>query len=175
MIEEIFHIETERLKLRDFKTSDGFSFFYLNLDEEVMRYTGDIAFSSVKKAEVFLNNYSDYERNGFGRWTVVRKEDNEILGWCGLKKRLDGVIDIGYRFHKKYWNNGYATESASACLKYGFEILNLDEIIGNTDRENIASIKVLEKIGLKFRRNDKYDGINDSVQYRIFRNEFKNL
>ncbi|MDB4089115.1 GNAT family N-acetyltransferase [Flavobacteriales bacterium] len=169
MIEEKFHIETERLKLRDFKISDAFSFFHLNLDEEVMKYTGDVTFDSVEETEIFLNNYSDYERNGFGRWTVVRKEDNEILGWCGLKKRQDGVIDIGYRFHKKFWNKGYATESARACLNYGFEVLNLEEIIGNTDRENLASIKVLEKIGLKFWKNDKYDGINDSVQYIILK------
>jgi RimJ/RimL family protein N-acetyltransferase len=59
------------------------------------------------------------------------KETDAYLGWCGLKF-LDDLqeTDIGYRFHKKYWGRGYATESAAACLKYGFEKLNLKKIIG---------------------------------------------
>lgn len=172
MIEDEFHIITERLKLRNFKQSDAANFYKLNLDKDVMKYTGDVAFDSVEETEIFLNNYSDYVRNGYGRWTVVRKEDDEILGWCGLKKNQDGVVDIGYRFHKEFWNKGYATESAKACLKFGFERLNIEEIVGNTDKENLASIKVFEKIGLKFWKFDKYDGTNDSVHYRILKNDF---
>ena len=76
-------------------------------------------------------------------------------GLCGLKF-IDDLkeVDIGYRFHRKYWGSGYATESAAACLKHGFEKLSLKKIIGRAMKENIASIKVMEKIGMKFEREE---------------------
>ena len=165
-------VETERLKMREFTAQDAEAMYELNRDWEVMKFTGDVAFDSVEEAKIFLNSYSDYKRNGFGRWTVVRKEDDAILGWCGLKKRQDGTIDIGYRFNKKYWGKGYATESAMACLNYGFNHLNLNEIIGNSALENKQSIRVFDKLGLKFVEKKSCKGIENAVRYRILKNEF---
>ena len=75
--------------------------------------------------------------------------------------------DIGFRFFEEHWNKGFATESAKACIDYGFENLNLKTIIGRAISENIASIKVLEKIGLKFEREFDFDKSNKGVIYRI--------
>ncbi|MGL4581624.1 MAG: GNAT family N-acetyltransferase [Flavobacterium sp.] len=151
-------LETERLLLRELTIDDATNFYQLNLNPNVMRYTGDDAFSSVEEAHTFLANYSDYERNGYGRWAVIRKEDNAFLGWCGLKYNADiGETDIGFRFFEEFWNKGYATESAKACLEYGFTTLGLPHIIGRAMRENMASIKVLEKIGLVYDNEFDFD------------------
>ena len=78
-------IETERLYLREFDISDSASFFELNLNPNVIKYTGNSAFKDVEEAKKFLENYSDYQTNGFGRWAVIYKSTQEFLGWCGLK------------------------------------------------------------------------------------------
>ena len=160
-------IETTRLGLREFVMEDAESMYMLNLDAEVLRYTGDAPFGSISEARLFLANYSDYKRNGFGRWAVVLKETNETIGWCGLKLHDEGFVDIGFRFLKKEWNKGYATESAQASLKFGFEKLGLSEIIGRVATENVGSIKVLEKLEMKYWKKAPCDGIDDALYYRI--------
>ena len=163
-----FIIETERLQLRKFHTSDAQKMFELNSDQDVLQYTGDEPFESVEDARQFLENYNAYEKTGFGRWSVILKSTNEFIGWCGLKYHDEGFVDIGYRFFKREWNKGYATESARACLEYGFKELKLEEIIGRAARENVASIRVFEKLNMKFQRNlDDCDGIHDAVIYRM--------
>jgi len=78
-------LETNRLYLREFMACDGFHFFNLNNNVEVIKYTGNVPFKSLKEAKHFIDNYPDYKRNGYGRWAVCLKETNEFLGWCGLK------------------------------------------------------------------------------------------
>ena len=81
-------LETQRLIVREFELSDAPAFFELNQDWEVMQYTGDTSFESVDAAKQLILNYPDYNRNGFGRNTVVSKLTHEVLGWCGLKNLL---------------------------------------------------------------------------------------
>lgn len=160
-------LETPRLYCREFEPADGPLAYALNADPEVLRYTGDDPFESPEAATEFLRNYPDYRKNGYGRWAVIRKEDEAFLGWCGLKLHADGTVDIGYRFFKMYWNLGYATESAQACVEYGFNVLHLPEIIGRASRGNKASIRVFEKLGMQYWKDEPCEGINDSVVYRL--------
>jgi RimJ/RimL family protein N-acetyltransferase len=160
-------LETERLLLREFTPKDGFHFYHLNNDPDVVKYTGNSAFSSLEEANKFILNYNDYKLNGFGRWAVLLKDTNEFLGWCGLKfEEEKNEIDLGFRFYKKYWRKGYATESAIACVNYGFNKLKLKEIVGRAYLENKASISVLKKCGLIFVENFIYDNKN-AVKYCI--------
>ncbi|MDG1174943.1 MAG: GNAT family N-acetyltransferase [Flavobacteriales bacterium] len=158
-------LTTERLILREFELTDAEAMFNLNSDEEVLRYTGDKQFESIEDANNFFKNYPDYEKNGFGRWALVTKGDKEVIGWCGLKKHEDNTVDIGYRIFKNQWNKGYATEASIACLEYGFQVFELDEIIANAATENKASIRVMEKIGMEFQQNMACEGIEDAVRY----------
>jgi RimJ/RimL family protein N-acetyltransferase len=160
----MFQLETERLLLREMTEADAESAYLLNLDPEVIRYTGDGPFESVEEAKTFLGNYASYKTYGFGRWAVVLKETNEYLGWCGLKytPELD-EFDIGYRFMKKHWGKGYATESAKACLKTGFEKFGMKTIVGRAMTENLQSIKVLEKLGLTYQYTRKEEGIEEVI------------
>lgn len=160
-------LETNRLLLREFNLEDAKSLYELNLNPNVIKFTGDIAFGNIQEAENFLKQYKDYQTNGFGRWAVVDKLNHEFLGWCGLKyvKEINET-DIGFRFFEKYWNKGFATESAIACLNYGFEKHNLKTIIGRAMAENIASIKVLEKIGLQYEKEFDFEKHRGLI-YRI--------
>jgi len=153
-------LETNRLLLREFEIKDAESFFELNLNPNVIKYTGNSAFKDIDEAKIFLENYSDYQKNGFGRWPVIiiNKSTQKFLGWCGLKYDENlNETDIGFRFFEHFWNKGFATYSAKACINYGFEKLNLKIIIGRAMKENMASIKVLEKIGLQYQRDFNFD------------------
>lgn len=129
--------------------------YLLNADPNVIQYTGDDAFESIEAAKQFLINYQSYRLYGFGRWAVIRKSDEVFLGWCGIKYSPEiDEYDIGYRFHQRYWNNGYAYESAAACLEFGFTQLNIQTIVGRVMKDNCASVRVLEKLNLKFVREE---------------------
>ncbi|MGB0884286.1 MAG: GNAT family N-acetyltransferase [Flavobacteriales bacterium] len=159
--------ETKRVVLRPLDVSDAEAFFRLNADPDVLKFTGDSAFLSVDEARLFLEQYPDYELNGFGRWAVVSKDTNTFIGWCGLKLNEEHQVDLGFRFFQNEWGKGYATESAKAALDFGFKQLNIQEIIGRAAIENTASIKVLEKIGMRFWKYDSCEGIEDSVYFKI--------
>lgn len=159
--------ETERFYLREISTSDAENAYRLNGDPDVIKHTGDEAFESIESAKQFLENYDHYIKYGFGRWAVIDKTSNEFLGWCGLKytPKLD-EYDIGFRFFKKHWNKGYATESAKACIDLGFNKFGMKVIVGRAMKENIASIKVLQKIGLTYFEDRISDGETEVI-YKI--------
>lgn len=167
-----FIARTNRLVLRQFQISDAEHLYLLNSDPEVIRYTGDSPFESILSAEDFLRNYSHYQTYGYGRWACVRKNEGDFVGWCGLKYNEKNMVDLGFRFFKKYWNQGFATEAAIECLKYGFDHLGIDEIIGRVAQKNQASVRVLEKIGMKFWKKEECMGIQDSSYYSINKSEF---
>ncbi|WP_158962083.1 GNAT family N-acetyltransferase [Myroides fluvii] len=158
---------TSRLILRELHPSDANSFFELNANPNVIRYTGNAAFKDVAEATEFLEHYSDYKENGYGRWAVVLKDSGRFVGWCGLKfDEETQQTDIGFRFFEAEWGKGYATESAEACLQLGFDAFALDCIIGRAMKANRASIRVLEKLGLTYEKDILLDGA-DAVLYKI--------
>ena len=161
----IIFAETERLILREMVPADEHGMFALDSDPEVHRYLGNNPITDIDQArEVIKYVRQQYVENGIGRWAVIEKRTNEFVGWSGLKlvkevtnSRTD-FYDVGYRLLKKHWGKGYATESARASLKYGFEVLKLKEIFAAAQIENDASNKVLEKVGLKFIETFDYKG-----------------
>lgn len=165
-------LETNRLLVRELHPDDAENFYLLNLNPNVIKYTGNTAFKNIEEARIFLENYQDYKRNGYGRWAVIKKETNKFIGWCGLKfDEIKKETDIGFRFFEEEWHKGYATESAMACVEHGFEKLHLKGIIGRAMKENMASIRVLEKIGLEYIEDTDFDG-KEAVLYKIEHNKF---
>jgi RimJ/RimL family protein N-acetyltransferase len=153
-------IETDRLLLRTFTIKDAPLIYDLNLSPDVTRYTHDPvkdldhALEILEK--VIIPQYALYNH---GRWAIHLKPNLEFLGWCGLKNRPAlNEIDLGYRFKKNYWGKGYATEAAYASIKYGFEKLALQRIIGRAEVGNIASWKVLEKCGMNYIGEEEIEG-----------------
>lgn len=161
-------LETTRLALKMFSVADAASFYELNLDPEVLRYTGDTSFSSVTEAEAFIRGYTHYERYGYGRWSVFIKETGEYAGFCGLNYRPElHEVDVGFRLLRKCWGKGYATEAARGCIRYGFETCGLAHIVARAMRENRASIRVIEKLGMQFDKEFIENGAF-WVQYEIY-------
>ncbi|NQV53135.1 MAG: GNAT family N-acetyltransferase [Flavobacteriales bacterium] len=142
--------KSERLFFYEMSPSDARHFYLLNADPEVVKYTGDPPFQSEKDARSFLENYGEYAESGFGRWAVKAIEEERFIGWCGLKRHKNGEVDLGFRLLKQEWNKGYATEASLACLKLAFETHRLSYVIGRAMQENKASLRVLEKIGMRF-------------------------
>ncbi len=148
---EIKEMETARTFLRQLTTEDAENFYVLNLDLEVLKFTGDVPFENQEAAYHFLKVYNQYEKFGVGRLAVIEKRTNAFLGWYGLKFNEEtNEYDLGFRFLKEYWNKGFATETAQKCLEYGLHELKINRIVGRAMKENIASVQVLKKIGMEW-------------------------
>ena len=155
-----FHLETERLLLREFRITDVDDMFELDSNPKVHQYLGKKTIKTKEEAKKMIEFIlKQYKENGIGRFAVIEKSSGSFIGWSGLKlnkgtkESLNGFqdfIDIGYRFIPKYWRKGYGLETAIACLEYGFKTMNLDIIYGAAEIENIGSNKILQKIGLQF-------------------------
>jgi RimJ/RimL family protein N-acetyltransferase len=145
-------LETERLLLREFDEGDVAAFYRLGSDPAVTRYD-DTKLKDHEHALEIMRAYplADYRKYGYGRWACVWRPTGEVIGFAGLKYLDDrGEVDIGYRLLSDYWGRGLATEASRAALDYGFTRLGLKEIIGLVVPENVASVRVLEKLGLTF-------------------------
>lgn len=155
-----YYIETKRLILRDIRDCDLDGMFELDSNAEVHKYLGDKPIHTKDQAQGYIDSIkSQYLERGIGRFAAIEKSTGEFIGWSGIKfntgdKEIIGekrdFYDVGYRFIPRYWSKGYATESALASLDFGFKELKLETIVGAAEIENIASNKVLQKIGLKF-------------------------
>jgi ribosomal-protein-alanine N-acetyltransferase len=154
-------LETRRLILRTWTLSDAHELFEICADAEVMKYIGTgKAYETIEQANEFLRWAIDYQKeNNFCRWAVLLKEKGTIVGSCGFARPHGTTeIELGYLLARRFWGNGLATEATAACLKYGFENLDFREIIAITDLENVASQKVLEKIGFAKRGIESFNG-----------------
>ncbi|MCJ8008954.1 GNAT family N-acetyltransferase [Lederbergia wuyishanensis] len=144
-------ITTERLILRKMSKDDVGNLMEIFSDPEAMRYYPSTKNEkqTMEWIDWTLNNYTNY---GVGLWIVEDKSTGDFLGQCGIVlQEVDGAIEmeIGYLFVRRVWGNGYATEAAMACKKYGFEQLKLRRIVSLPDVNNIPSTKVAERIGMK--------------------------
>lgn len=154
-----FTFETPRLRLREFRDDDADDLLRLNADLEVLRYTGDTPFGDAASAEQLLRHYASYEDNGLGRWALERREDGKFLGFCGLRRSdRSGDVDLGLRLFPEFWSHGYATEAGRGALEAGFRQFGLPHIVGRAMRENLPSITILQKLGMKYRDMIEDDG-----------------
>jgi ribosomal-protein-alanine N-acetyltransferase len=149
--------ESDRFLMRRIELTDLHDFFALDSDPDVHRYLGNEPIVKIEQSEKMIQDVlKQYEDFGIGRSAIIDKNSAEFLGWGGIKyetlpiNNQKGYYDIGYRLKKEYWGNGIATEVSIASLKYGFEELHLKTIFGAAAIDNIASNKILQKIGLRF-------------------------
>ena len=164
-------IETDRLLLRMIRADDLDHLASLLSDPDVVRYVGDGQPTGREEAARALESIiKHWETHGFGRWAVVDRSSGEFIGFGGLRS-LFGTPEVVYHFAKAYWGKGYATEMARAVLRFGFEERGFDRIVAITKPQNVASIRVMDKLGLRFEKHTRYYDI-DVVQYEINRKEF---
>ena len=107
------------------------------------------------------------DRYGFSKWAVLMKTTGELVGDSGLLPMNDmPEFELGYRFAKRFWSLGLATECGRAWLRAAFLHLNLERVFAHSDERHVASIRVMRKLGMVFDRNARIMGMNCSV-YRI--------
>jgi ribosomal-protein-alanine N-acetyltransferase len=159
---EIPTIATDRLHLRPFLESDARRLHQILMEEGVLRYFPNPDPPSLDRVRQFImKQLEHWEKHGFGRWAVHSKANDELIGWNGLQHlpKTD-EIEIGFLLSKVYWGKGLATEGGKAGLKYGFETLKLERIVGIVHPENTASQGVLKKLGLVFVSEAEYFGMH---------------
>jgi RimJ/RimL family protein N-acetyltransferase len=146
-------LETARLVLRRLSTDDADFILELLNQPSFLRYIGDKGVRNSEDAIRYIQTgpIASYERFGFGLYLVELKKTGAPIGMCGLLKR-DSLpdVDVGFAFLPDYWSQGFAYESAAAVMNYGREAQGLRRIVAITSLDNDASIKLLEKLGLRF-------------------------
>jgi RimJ/RimL family protein N-acetyltransferase len=153
-----FHIETERLILRELRLTDLEGMFALDSDPEVHKYLGNKPVKTIEESKKILDSVlTQYEERAIGRFAVIEKASGDFVGWSGLRLNTEynmngytKYYDVGYRLRKQFWGKGYATESGKASVEYAFNVMKLPELYATTEMGNQASHKALLKIGLHY-------------------------
>jgi ribosomal-protein-alanine N-acetyltransferase len=153
-------LETERLYLREFVPKDLDALARMYSDIDVMRYIGRGETFSREQTKKSITSWKGYyTKHGFANWAVVRKDGDLLIGKCGFSWLPDNSdIELSYLLAKHSWGFGYVTEIAKAALEYGFGKLKLKRIAAIVYPGNTASIRVLEKLGMKYEREVFFHG-----------------
>lgn len=154
-------VDTPRLLLRQFTMTDVPALHSILNEPGIMDYFPPTTPPDEARVQRFIGNQiKHWEDRGYGWWAAELKESNALLGWCGLQYLPESdETEVGYLLTHSVWGRGYATEGARAAVEAGFAYLGLSEIIGLTHPDNIASQRVLQKVGLEFLGEFEYFGI----------------
>ena len=156
----MFKLQTQRLILREWSLNDVDAFAALNSDPEVMRYMPKLL-SYDESKDWILWNQEFFKKKGFCFFAVELISSGEFIGFIGLNEPtfeayFTPCVEIGWRLHKKFWHQGYATEGAKACLEFGIDELKLKQIYSFTASINLPSRKVMERIGMQYDPNGDF-------------------
>jgi RimJ/RimL family protein N-acetyltransferase len=158
----MFQLTTSRLLLRAFQILDAGPMYRVFGDAEVMHFGDGV--QTMEWVQGWLRTCLEryYPAWGFGPYAVLEKASRSVIGYCGLFffPDLDGKpeVEIGYRLARSAWGQGYATEAARAVRDYAFDTLAIRRLIAMIDPSNAASIRVAEKLGMRYEKNILLDG-----------------
>ena len=172
-------LQTDRLILRQWTDNDKDLFFKLHSDPEVMEYF-PAKFSKQESDAMFAKVNSLTSNRGWGLWACEIKSSGDFIGYIGLHKPELGLpfepcVEVGWLLAREYWGQGFATEAAKACVEYGFNSLNLAEIVSFTSVKNHRSIAVMKRIGMVdtkqnfFHPKVEVGHLKEHVLYKIFK------
>ncbi len=142
-------IETKRLVLRPMLGSDFDALLLIFTDPKVMAAFDHPPFTREQMNRWLNRNLDHQDKFGYGLYSVILKESGELIGDCGLEVMDDmGAAELGYDFRSDFWNQGYATEAATAVREHAFDVLKLPQLISLIRVGNLASRRVAEKVGM---------------------------
>ncbi len=145
-------IETERLLLRKITLNDANDIFEYGSDPLVSQYTMWSTHTSIEDTKNFLRSLSKmYKKRELIDWGIVHKSEQKLIGTCGYVEwsMNHSRAQIGYALSRKYWSQGYMSEAVSAIIDFGFREMSLNKIEARCAQENIASARVMEKVGMQ--------------------------
>jgi RimJ/RimL family protein N-acetyltransferase len=154
-------LTTERCKLRQWRPSDRAPFAALNQDPFVMRFFPALQ-SQAETDERIARFTRAIDEQGWGFWALELPGVTAFAGFVGLNRphwdaHFTPCVEIGWRLAAEFHGKGYATEAARACVKFGFDTLQLDEIVALTTPNNTPSRRVMEKLGMTRDAKDDFD------------------
>jgi [ribosomal protein S5]-alanine N-acetyltransferase len=166
-------LETDRTLMRPFVDEDLVDLCGILGDPLVMRHTATGNPKTPALTANYLYSQQDHQDSyGFSLWAVIRRSDDRLIGQCGLARLRSGETALGYTLAQDCWGNGYATETTIAWLRHGFSTLELDRIVAAVKPDNLASLRVLDKLGMGFDRTDTFYDCPCSY-YAIDRDQWK--
>ncbi len=152
-------IETERLVLRPVCAADFEALCILDGDSAVRRYFPEGVLNSAEVQKELDRYINAWNTDAFGLFAAIDKKSNQLIGRLGFAKLSSGEVEFGYLFLPSYWGKGYATEASQTLLAWAVQHVPVDHIIGFAPTHHIASLRVLEKCGMKFFKIDSYRNI----------------
>jgi RimJ/RimL family protein N-acetyltransferase len=161
-------ISTERLLLRHWRDEDRTPFSAMNADDDVVEHLqGPL---SRERSDDFVDRIeAHWAEHGWGLWAVEVRVVAPFIGYVGLWPAdylAPGMVEVGWRLAREYWGHGYATEAAREALRFGFQVVGLDEIVSFTVPQNTRSRAVMERIGLMRDPSGDFDHPNvDAVRF----------
>jgi ribosomal-protein-alanine N-acetyltransferase len=168
------HIETACLTLRPVSPKDLDDLHRLWIDPDVRKYLWDDEIISRELvASIIDGSIALFAENGFGLWLASQRETNTLVGFCGFWYfHQPPELQLLFGVATEHWSKGLATEMAIAMMRFGFEELGFSRIIASADAPNAASLRVMEKAGMRFEKRIVING-RDTVYYEISRDESK--
>lgn len=152
---------TARLLLRRWRPSDGAAFAAINADPQVREYFPEQLTRELSDAQIAVFE-EHFDQHGFGMWALELRASGELIGLAGMDlatydAHFTPAIELGWRLARAAWGHGYATEAARACLRFGFEVLELNEIVAVSATANRRSRAVMERIGMTREAGEDFD------------------
>lgn len=176
---------TKRLILRPWKKEDLDPFAQMVADPKVMEFFPSVL--TKEESDCLAARFQEHiEKTRWGLWATQEKESGSFIGFIGLspvtlfKEPFAPAVEIGWRLAHPFWNKGYATEGAKAALEYGFNILNLEEIVAFTAKLNLRSQNVMRKLRMHYNPKDDFEHpkvpegniLRHHVLYRLNKSDF---
>lgn len=164
-------IETDRLILRPWQNSDFLSFAEMSQDQEVMRYFPNLL--SKSESDALANQIQSLiDLQDWGFWAIELKATGEFIGFTGLHHQPDKFefspcTEIGWRLKQSAWGKGFAYEAAKASLDFGFNTLNLDEIVAFTAQLNLPSQKLMQRLGMHKKQNFEHPDVAETSPLKM--------
>ncbi len=166
-------LTTPRLQLTPACAADAGALHTLWTAPEVRRFLWDGAVIAPEVATGLVQRSIDsFDRHGFGLWVVRLRSTGALIGFCGLRLR-DNAKDpeLLYGLAPPYWRQGFASEAGRAVLAYAFDTLGIERVSAATDAPNVASERVLQRLGMSFSHREWVEG-RETVYYVITRANF---
>jgi RimJ/RimL family protein N-acetyltransferase len=153
-------ISTDRLRIREFADADFSALAALVSNAEVMKFSDGVE-SQTAARERLAGYQRSYVERGFGKWAVEEKAGGRVIGYCGFGVEVfDGEAspELGFRLFPEFWGLGLATEAALACERHAFTRLGFRRYLGFAHPENVGSLRVLEKLGMRLIGDRSFHG-----------------
>lgn len=163
-------LETDRLRLRPLAAADAEALHALWTTPGGRQYLWDGEVIPREQTEDVIRRSQElFEESGLGLWAVLPRDGDDLIGYCGYWFFRDPPeLEILYGIAEEKWGRSLAAEAARAMIRYGFESLGFERIVASTDAGNVASVRVMERLGMRFERRATIDGL-DTIFYLITR------